>query len=103
MAYLEDGPDDVGLSDIEFSAATHQRLQEFGAVYNANDPDLTAFHDAGGKLILYHGWADEAIPPFSTLDYYRAVVETMGGFEASQAFSRLYMIAGLYHCPCGSP
>jgi feruloyl esterase len=102
MANLEDGAD-VALSDIEFSAAAHDRLQEFGAVYNANDPDLTAFRDAGGKLILYHGWADEAIPPFSTVDYYRAVTEIMGGFEASQSFSRLYMIPGLYHCPCGSP
>ena len=27
----------------------------------------------------------------------------MGGYEAIQSFSRLYMIAGLYHCPCGLP
>jgi feruloyl esterase len=103
MAFLEEGTGKVGLSDLEFTAVAHDRLLEFGAVYNANDPDLTAFRDAGGKLILYHGWADEAIPPFSTVDYYRAVVETVGGFEASQSFSRLYMIPGLYHCPCGSP
>ena len=27
----------------------------------------------------------------------------MGGFDAAQSFSRLYMIPGFYHCPCGSP
>jgi feruloyl esterase len=103
MASLEDGAEDLELSEVEFTAAEHARLQEFGAVYNANDPDLTTFRDAGGKLIVYHGWADEGISPFSTVDYYRAVVETMDGFDAAQTFSRLYMIPGLYHCPCGNP
>lgn len=51
----------------------------------------------------YHGWADQAIPPFSSVDYYRAVVMQMGGFASAQSFSRLYMIPGLYHCPCGQP
>ncbi len=52
----------------------------------------------GGRLILYHGWADQAIPPWSTLDYYAAVERAAGGFRASQSFSRLYMIPGAYHC-----
>jgi Tannase and feruloyl esterase len=47
---------------------------------------------------MYHGWADQAIPPWSTIDYYAAVERTTGGFRASQAFSRLYMIPGAYHC-----
>ena len=103
LAYPDGGRDDIELSDIEFSADAHERLQEMGAIYNANDPDLAAFRDAGGKLIMYHGWADHGVPPFATVDYYRAVAEAMGGFEASQTFSRLYMIPGLYHCPCGAP
>jgi len=103
MASLDGAEEDLQLADVEFTAAEHDRLQEFGAVYNSNNPDLTAFRDAGGKLIVYHGWSDEGIPPFSTVDYYQAVVETVGGFEEAQAFSRLYMIPGLYHCPCGNP
>ena len=31
-------------------------------ILNATDPDLTAFKEHGGKLILYHGWSDAAIP-----------------------------------------
>jgi hypothetical protein len=103
LAFWTNPPDDFTLADVEFTAATHERLQELGGIYNANNPDLRPFRAHGGKLIMYHGWADEAIPPFATIDYYRAVVRTVGGFRASQAFSRLYMIPGLYHCPCGSP
>jgi tannase/feruloyl esterase len=57
----------------------------------------------GGKIIIYHSWADQAIPPFASINYYRAVVEQAGGLAAAQSFSRLYMIPGLYHCPCGQP
>ena len=57
----------------------------------------------GGKLIIYHSWADQAIPPFASINYYRAVVEQSGGLPAAQSFSRLYMVPGLYHCPCGQP
>ena len=81
LAYPDGGRDDIELSDIEFSADAHERLQEMGAVYNANDPDLAAFRDAGGKLIMYHGWADHGVPPFATVDYYRAVAEAMEGLR----------------------
>jgi hypothetical protein len=75
----------------------------FAGVYNATSPDLEAFRAHGGKIIIYHSWADQAIPPFATIDYYRAVANQMGGYEPIQSFSRLYMIPGLYHCPCGQP
>jgi fermentation-respiration switch protein FrsA (DUF1100 family) len=42
------------------------------------NPDLSAFRDHGGKLLLLHGWADPAIPPTGTIDYYAAVQDRMG-------------------------
>jgi Tannase and feruloyl esterase len=89
------------LATMGFTADMHQRLLDFGGVYDATDPDLDAFRANGGKIIVYHSWADQAIPPFATIDYYRAVANQMGGYQAIQSFSRLYMIPGLYHCPCG--
>ncbi len=86
------------LGDLKFTDATYDELERFGGVYNATDPDLSAFRTHGGKLIIYHGWADQAIPPFSTIDYYAAVEKTMGGFAGAQSFSRLYMVPGGYHC-----
>jgi Tannase and feruloyl esterase len=103
LAFWTNPTTDYALGSVPFTAEMHQRLQQLGGIYNANSPDLAAFRAHGGKIIIYHSWADQAIPPFATLDYYRAVANEMGGYQAVQSFSRLYMIPGLYHCPCGQP
>jgi feruloyl esterase len=90
------------LKSVPFTTAQHDRLQVLGGIYNATDPDLRPFQAAGGKIILYHGWADQGVSPFTSVNYYGAVVRDLG-LSRSQAFSRLYMIPGLYHCPCGQP
>jgi Tannase and feruloyl esterase len=69
------------------------------ALANATNPDLGAFKDRGGKLILYHGWSDAAVPPLSTVNYYSQVVSKMG--QKAADFSRLYMIPGMQHCGGG--
>jgi Tannase and feruloyl esterase len=102
MAFWPNPPAGFTLADVRFTAAEFRKVDELGnLLYNANDPDLRAFAALGGKLIMYHGWADQAIPPWASLDYYAAVERTMGGFRASQSFSRLYMIPGAYHCLFG--
>jgi len=98
MAFWPNPPDSFTL-DVKFTDTEFRKLNLLGdAIYNANNPHLHAFAAHGGKLILYHGWADQAIPPWSTLDYYAAAERASGGFRPSQAFSRLYMIPGAYHC-----
>ncbi len=67
---------------------------------NATDPDLKRFRDRGGKLILYHGWSDAAIPPLAVIDYYNSVVAKMGERQTSR-FVRLYMAPGMQHCGGG--
>ncbi len=47
-------------------------------VLNATDPDLEAFRKRGGKLILFHGWNDAALPPQGTIDYVDAVARAHG-------------------------
>src|SRR6185437_8490434 len=91
------------LDNVPFTVAMHAQLAQLGGIYNATDPDLSAFAANGGKLIIYQSWADQAIPPFASINYYRAVVGQAGGLVGAQSFSRLYMIPGLYHCPCGQP
>jgi feruloyl esterase len=102
-AFRHNPPLTLGLRDVRFTVAEHQRLQEVGDIYDATNPDLRRFAARGGKLIMYHGWADQAIPPFASLDYYREVIRWSGGFPQAQEFSRLYLVPGLYHCPCGQP
>src|SRR3569833_252526 len=75
--------------------------KDLGATLNAMNPDLHAFEAHGGKLILYHGWADPLLSPYNTLDYYSAVVKPMGGQEATHKFLRLFMVPGMEHCRGG--
>jgi feruloyl esterase len=67
---------------------------------DAVSPDLTSFQAHGGKLILYHGWNDPAIPARNTVQYYDSLKEKMGE-NATDAFVRLYMLPGVQHCGGG--
>lgn len=40
---------------------------KLGPILNATNPNLGPFKAHGGKLIIYHGWSDAAIPPLSTV------------------------------------
>jgi hypothetical protein len=74
--------------------------EKTAAALNAIDPDLKAFKARGGKLILYHGWNDPAIPALNTINYYESVRATMGAKNAD-SFVRLYMVPGVQHCGGG--
>ncbi|MFJ2746283.1 tannase/feruloyl esterase family alpha/beta hydrolase [Streptomyces sp. NPDC087440] len=85
----------------KFTVHGFDRLRTMGELYNATDPDLGAFRARGGKLILWHGWADSAIPPLGTVAYYDAVQRTTGGRTATGRFARLFMMPTVYHCSGG--
>lgn len=85
-------------AQVHFDRGTFRALSELAGLYNASDPDLSAFQRAGGKLILWQGWADYAIPPFGTVAYYQAMQDEMGGLAAVQRFARLFMFPGMNHC-----
>jgi len=73
---------------------------KFGPIRNATNPDLTAFKQHGGKLIVYHGWNDPAVAPLNSVNYYRNVASTMGQKSADDVM-RLYMVPGMQHCGDG--
>lgn len=47
--------DATQLSHEEYGTLFHFSVKEYTDVMAANDPDLTAFKKAGGKLLTYHG------------------------------------------------
>jgi Tannase and feruloyl esterase len=66
------------------------------------NPDLSAFVNAGHKLLMYHGWSDPALTPLETVGYYDSVVKAMGGsFKTTQQSVRLFMVPGMHHCGGG--
>ena len=70
-------------------------------VVNAMDPNLKPFFARGGKMIQYHGWADQQIPSGSSVEYYQSVLDTMGGIGKVKENYRLFMVPGMGHCGGG--
>jgi len=67
----------------------------------ADDPDVRAFADRGGKLMIYQGWMDPSVIAQQALDYYAHLVARSGGAAKAARFARLYMVPGMYHCAGG--
>ncbi len=76
--------------------ADEQQAQTF----NATDPKMKAFMDRGGKLIVYHGWSDAALPPLGAIKYFSSVQAAMGA-DKTDSFMRLFMVPGMQHCGGG--
>jgi feruloyl esterase len=70
-------------------------------VMDSVDPNLKPLFTHGGKLLQYHGWADPGIPPGSSVNYYKSVLETMGGKAKVNGSYRLFMVPGMGHCGGG--
>jgi len=69
------------------------------AVVSATNPDLSAFHSRGGKLLLAHGWSDPALSARSTIEYFKAVQRRT---PQASSFTRLFLMPGVLHCAGGS-
>jgi feruloyl esterase len=88
---------------------------QLAAVLNADSTDLSEFREHGGKLIMYHGWADPLIPSQSSINYFNSLVTNDSrGFQQvglatgrtsalrrTQSYTRLFMVPGMYHCAGG--
>ena len=81
---------------------------------NANTADLEEFRSRGGKLILWHGFADPRIPTLNTIAYYERLIasrtpgnghgkgERKEGLRRTQEFARLFLGPGVGHCGGGA-
>jgi len=66
---------------------------------NATDPNLDAFKSRGGKMILWHGWADPALTPLASIEYHEQVYARDA--KAGDYF-RTFLLPGVLHCGGGA-
>lgn len=86
------------LNDLDFSTAGFMSTVASGSLYSATNPDLRSFAGAGGKLILWHGWADQHISPQGTLQYWETMSKVT---KVADSFARFYLFPGMGHCGGG--
>ncbi|MET3781816.1 feruloyl esterase [Brevundimonas sp. 1080] len=76
-------------------------LDAMAALNDATDPDIRAFIDGGGKLIVWQGGSDAALSVASTIDYMTQVTQAVGAARAADS-TRFYVAPGVNHCAGGA-
>jgi feruloyl esterase len=90
----------VDVKTIDIETAVKLADEQQGETFNAIDPNLKPFAAHGGKLIVYHGWSDAALPPKGAINYFSSVRQALGD-ATTDDFMRLYMVPGMQHCVGG--
>jgi feruloyl esterase len=85
------------LTYSQFGQLFAQSVSEFSSVIATNNPDLSQFKKDGGKILIWHGLADELIFPQGTINYYQRVQQKMGAKQTG-SFARLFLAPGAQHC-----
>ncbi|KAJ9238273.1 hypothetical protein DTO169E5_4817 [Paecilomyces variotii] len=78
-----------------FIEGLHSSTTQYSSILGTNDPDLSNFKASGGKMITWHGLADEAIPPNGTIVYYQEVLKAD---PEAHDFYRFFEAPGVGHC-----
>jgi hypothetical protein len=92
------GPDP---SQWQFTDQGFRSMFPAANVQDAMSTDLSAFRRHGGKLIIWQGWADQAIPTYGTVDYYEDLAGRNGGYTSTQKFARMFLFPTVAHCGGG--
>ena len=112
----------VHRNDPSFSIASNYTFREggpgpvggFHAVYPASeaaklkaDLALGVGHDVANsdrlmksrtKMLMWHNFSDEALTPYMSVNYYKALAKKYGGYANLQQKVRLFMIPATAHC-----
>ena len=86
----------LGIAELEH--LFHKSFQKYNSIIGTDNPDLSAFRQAGGKMLTWQGLADQLIFPKGTLQYYHRVEDRD---PSVRDFYRLFLAPGVNHCRQG--
>jgi len=66
----------------------------------AASPNLKEFVGRGGKLLIYHGWADQIVASGTSIAYFKNLQKALGASQVGNSV-RLFMAPGMAHCGGG--
>lgn len=78
------------------------RVEAVSALMDSTNPDLSAFHARGGRLIVLENMADYAQSPYAGIAYVDSVVARLGPSRVNE-FLRLYTAPNVDHVGAGAP
>jgi feruloyl esterase len=73
----------------------------FGPAETKDPAKLLPFLRKGGKMIVYHGASDPAIPAARSILFYRDLGARLHGMDKAEASVRLFLVPGMQHCSGG--
>jgi hypothetical protein len=74
----------------------NKRREQISEWLDSTNPDLSAFYQNGGKIIITIGAMDNIASPGAQLDYYQSLLDKMGR-ETIDKFARLYVVPQAGH------
>jgi feruloyl esterase len=83
--------------DVNFTRNQVWGGETMASIQDADNPDLTAFKQSGGKWIIYQPTADPLPSAVDTIGYYNEMRDLFGDSQ-TQSFARLFMVPNAGHC-----
>ncbi|KAH6316345.1 carboxylic ester hydrolase [Parastagonospora nodorum] len=88
----------TNMTYADYEAIFRYSSEAYGPIISTDNPDLSSFREAGGKMITWHGMADPQTIPEGTTDYYERVLRLD---PKAPDFYRYFKAPGVWHCGGG--
>lgn len=83
------------MTNDEYFSMFHKATLQYSSMLGTSDPDLSLFKAHGGKMITWHGLADQLIHVNGSSNYYKRVMELD---ENVAEYYRYFEAPGVNHC-----
>lgn len=104
LRYMVTNDPDYDARTFKIDTDARSLERRLSGLIDADETDLGSFIRLGGKLIIWHGWADPAIPPEMSIDLYRKITKSTRSYPGQPSIDRsvrLFMVPGVQHCGGG--